>query len=79
MFSVEVYSNIIQGVDITRYLVFKTYTSATNCIHTLKGKERGVYHPEEYFEAATISREPVGELLGEPIETDWVLSYLEEN
>jgi hypothetical protein len=45
---------------------------------TLLGREPGLYGPEDYFEAAEVYRECQGEQLGEAIETDWILSYLEK-
>jgi hypothetical protein len=65
-------------VNITRYLVFETYTSAANCILTLKAREPGILSPEDWFEVAAMYKQPKGELIGEPVETDWVLTYLEK-
>jgi hypothetical protein len=66
------------GEKITRYLVFETHLSAVNCFMTLTGREPGPYAPEDYFYTADIYREPKGEIVGNPIETDWVLTYLEK-
>lgn len=77
MFSVEVHSTIIQGEKITRYLIFETYSGAINCKATLESTREGITSPEDYFEAARVSREPVGEVVNRrSIETDWVLEYL---
>jgi hypothetical protein len=58
-------------------LVFETYSSAANCIFCLTGREPGLYSPQDYFETAKIFTYKKGEQLNrEPIETDWVLTYL---
>lgn len=77
MFSVEVYT-MIAGERITRFLAFETYGSAANCIYCLKGREPGIYSPEDYFMAAKIYDHKKGELIGPAMETDWVLSFLEK-
>lgn len=82
MYSVEVHADInIPGsyARITRYLVFNEYMGASNCIMSLSGREQQRSQPSDYFEAAKVSRSPVGEVVNDfSIETDWVLTYLEK-
>lgn len=76
MYSVKVCSG--PGFNsVTRYLNFSSYTSATNCFYSIDARVETFYGPENYFEVATITKEPIGKLLNEKAAiTDFVLSYL---
>lgn len=76
VFSVEVFTSITERDRITRWLVFDTYTTAANCIFCLTGREAGYYSPQTFFEAAKIYDKKKGEVLGDPIETEWVMHYI---
>jgi hypothetical protein len=82
VYSVEVHTDLIMPGShsrITRYLVFNDYTGAADCARTLMGKENKYNTPEDYFEAAKISRDPVGEVINrDSIQSDFVLTYLQK-
>jgi len=79
MYFVEVYGRLLYDKKIVRYLVFRDYLTAADCVLCLKGRlQYGHEGPENYFAIATIYRQrPEGmEQLGEAIEVDWSLIYL---
>lgn len=83
MYSVEVHADVVYPGSrdrITRYLVFETLNSAIGCIECLEAREPGECSPEDYFEAAKISRDPVGGVLNRshPIQSDFVLTYIKK-
>lgn len=74
MYSVKVHSNIN---DTTRYLNFETYNTAANCYRTLRSTKETSFYPEDYFEAAVITDQPIKEVLNEiAVETDFVITYI---
>lgn len=77
MYSVKVFSKI--GTT-TRYLSFESYPSAVSCIEALTARSPGRYYPEDYFQAGTVSVQPLGEVLNDrAIESDFVISYLDKS
>jgi hypothetical protein len=82
VYSVEVHTDLILPDSrnrITRYLVFETYPDSLSCINCLLATKSGKYSPEDYFEAAKISRDPVGKVVGgHSIQSDFVLTYLQK-
>ena len=82
MYSVEVHTDFStpgRRDRITRFLVFDTYSGAINCKDCLEGVQQSSSKAEDYFEAAKMSRVPVGEVVNaRSIQTDWVLWYLEK-
>jgi hypothetical protein len=80
MYSVEVHADIVLPGSrdrVTRYLVFAARNSALSCMKCLEATQPGEYSPEDYFEAARISREPMGPVINErSIPSYFVLTYL---
>ena len=79
MYFVEVYGKPRHNKKIIRYLVFKDYYTAADCVLCLKGRLQYRHEgPENYFAIATIYRQRPEDMeqLGEAIEVDWFLIYL---
>lgn len=82
MYFVEVYGKPRYNKKIVRYLVFKDYFSAADCVLCLKGRLQYAHvGPENYFAIATIYRQRPEDMeqLGEAIEVDWFLIYLSKS
>lgn len=79
MYFVKVYGRPRYNKKIIRYLVFKDYYTAADCVLCLKGRLQYAHEgPEDYFSIATIYRQRPKDMeqLGEAIEVDRFLIYL---
>lgn len=79
MYFVEVYGWPRYNKKIVRYLVFRDYFTAADCVLCLKGRLQYEHVvPEYYFTIAAIYRQRPKDMeqLGEAIEVDWSLIYL---
>lgn len=79
MYFVEVYGKPRYNKKIVRYLVFRDYFTAADCVLCLKGRLQHEHvAPEYYFAIATIYRQRPEDMeqLGRAIEVDWFLICL---